>query len=74
MDDRLYNKINNIMGWGLFGFATMIFMMTLEPTVSFWDCGERISVSYKLQIAHPPGAPLIPDDGTHILFAGVRRM
>lgn len=58
MDERLYNKINNIMGWGLFGFATMIFMMTLEPTVSFWDCGERIAVSYKLQIAHPPGAPL----------------
>ncbi len=58
MDDRLYKKINNIMGWGLFGFATMIFMMTLEPTVSFWDCGERIAVSYKLQIGHPPGAPL----------------
>ena len=58
MDERLYDKINNIMGWGLFGFATMIFMMTLEPTVSFWDCGERIAVSYKLQIGHPPGAPL----------------
>jgi hypothetical protein len=43
---------------GLFGFATMIFMMTIEPTVSFWDSGERISVSYKLQIGHPPGAPL----------------
>ncbi len=58
MDDRLYKKISNIMGWGLFAFATIIFMMTLEPTVSFWDCGERISVSYKLQIGHPPGAPL----------------
>ena len=58
MEDRLYNKINMIMGWGLFAFATIIFMMTLEPTVSFWDCGERISVSYKLQIGHPPGAPL----------------
>ncbi len=46
------------MGWSLFGFATIIFMMTIEPTVSFWDCGERISVSYKLQIGHPPGAPL----------------
>jgi hypothetical protein len=58
MDDQLYKKINDYMGWGFFAFATMIFMMTLEPTVSFWDAGERLAVSYKLQIGHPPGAPL----------------
>ncbi|MFP4467949.1 MAG: protein O-mannosyl-transferase family [Bacteroidales bacterium] len=57
MDDILYRKLNNYIGWGLFAFATLMFMMTLEPTVSFWDVGERISVSYKLQIGHPPGAP-----------------
>jgi len=54
----LYRKLNNYIGWGLFAFATLMFMLTLEPTVSFWDAGERIAVSYKLQIGHPPGAPL----------------
>ncbi len=58
MDQQLYKKINNIGGWLLFGFATTIFMITLEPTVSFWDCGERIACAYKLQVPHPPGAPL----------------
>jgi len=58
MDDLYYKKLNNYMGWGLFVFATIIYMLTLEPTVSFWDAGERIAVSYKLQIGHPPGAPL----------------
>ncbi len=58
MDDFLYRKLNNYIGWGLFAFATLMFMLTLEPTVSFWDAGERIAVSYKLQIGHPPGAPL----------------
>ncbi len=58
MDDVLYRKINNYIGWGLFAFATLMYLLTLEPTVSFWDAGERIAVSYKLQIGHPPGAPL----------------
>ncbi len=58
MDERLYKKINDYAGWGLFAFATTVFLMTLEPTVSFWDAGERLAVSYKLQIGHPPGAPL----------------
>ncbi len=53
-----YKKTNNILGWLAFGFATVIFMMTIEPTVSFWDCGERISCAFKLQVPHPPGAPL----------------
>ncbi len=58
MDDILYRKINNYIGWGLFVFAALIYLITIEPTVSFWDAGERIAVSYKLQIGHPPGAPL----------------
>ncbi len=57
MEDHLYKKINNYLGWGAFAFAAIMFMMTVEPTVSFWDAGERIAVSYKLQIGHPPGAP-----------------
>jgi hypothetical protein len=58
MDQQLYKKINNILGWSAFLFATIIFMMTIEPTVSFWDSGERISCAFKLQVMHPPGAPL----------------
>lgn len=54
----MYRKINNYIGWGLFAFATLMYLLTIEPTVSFWDAGERIAVSYKLQIGHPPGAPL----------------
>ncbi len=58
MNEQLYKRINDYMGWGLFALAALVFMMTIEPTVSFWDAGERLAVSYKLQIGHPPGAPL----------------
>jgi len=58
MDEKLYKKIDNYLAWAAFAFAAVIFMMTVEPTASFWDAGERLSVSYKLQIGHPPGAPL----------------
>ncbi len=54
----MYRKLNLYIGWGLFAFATLMYLLTIEPTVSFWDAGERIAVSYKLQIGHPPGAPL----------------
>jgi hypothetical protein len=53
-----YNKINNIAGWAVFFIATTVYILTLEPTGSFWDCGEFISTSYKLMVPHPPGAPL----------------
>jgi hypothetical protein len=53
-----YNKINNLTGWSVFLFALWVFVSTMEPTASFWDCGEFISCSYKLMAPHPPGAPL----------------
>ena len=53
-----YNKLNNITGWIVFAIATLVYVLTLEPTASFWDCGEFIAASYKLQVPHPPGAPL----------------
>ena len=50
-----YNRIFGIIA-GLFSFV--IFSLTVEPTASYWDCAEYISTSAKLQIGHPPGAPL----------------
>jgi hypothetical protein len=52
-----YQKINNILGWATFIVASMIYILTCEPTASFWDCGEYISTAYKFQVGHPPGAP-----------------
>jgi len=52
-----YKKLNNLLGWAVFAIATTVYVLTLEPTVSFWDCGEYIATSVKLQVGHPPGAP-----------------
>lgn len=53
-----FQKINNISGWIIFAIATLVYWITVEQTASFWDCGEFIAISYKLQVPHPPGAPL----------------
>ena len=52
-----FKKLNNIVGWGVFAIATIVYFLTMEPTVSWWDCGEYISTANKLQVGHPPGAP-----------------
>jgi len=52
-----YKVINNLIGWLMFVVALAVYYMTLEPSVSLWDCGEFISASDKLQVVHPPGAP-----------------
>ncbi len=55
---KKYRLLNNIMGWITFAIAAFTFLNTVEPTVSWWDCGEFIATSYKLEVGHPPGAPL----------------
>ncbi len=53
-----YNFINKINGWAIFAIATIVYMLTIEDTASLWDCGEYITAAYKLEVGHPPGAPL----------------
>jgi hypothetical protein len=53
-----FRRWNNITGWIIFIISTAVYLLTLEPTVSFWDCGEFILSAFKLQVGHPPGAPL----------------
>jgi hypothetical protein len=53
-----FQKLNNWTGWGVFFIALLTYTLTVEPTASFWDCGEFIACAYKLQVPHPPGAPL----------------
>jgi len=56
-DQLRFKKINNITGWFVFLVSLIVYTLTLEPTVSFWDCGEFILSAWKLQVGHPPGAP-----------------
>jgi len=53
-----FRLANNILGWIMFLISAGVYLLTLEPTVSLWDCGEFISSAFKLQVGHPPGAPL----------------
>lgn len=53
-----FNKWNTILGWVSFFIALIVYTLTVEPTMSFWDCGEYIATSAKLEVGHPPGAPL----------------
>ena len=57
MSEAKFRKINNIVGWLLFSVAMITYGLTVEPTASYWDAGEYISTSAKLQVGHPPGAP-----------------
>jgi hypothetical protein len=52
-----FKKINTLCGWLVFLTASVVYLKTLEPSVSFWDCGEFISCAYHLEIGHQPGAP-----------------
>ncbi|OIQ21748.1 MAG: hypothetical protein BM557_02835 [Flavobacterium sp. MedPE-SWcel] len=58
MQSFSFKKWNLIIGWAIFCVAFIVYTLTVEPSVSFWDSGEYIATSAKLQVGHPPGAPL----------------
>ena len=55
MDFKRWDKI---VGWAVFAIAAATYLLTMEPSSSLWDCAEFIATSYKLEVGHPPGAPL----------------
>lgn len=55
---EFYKKLNLYTGWIIFVIASTVYILTTEPTTSFWDCGEYIATACKLEVGHPPGAPL----------------
>lgn len=55
---KSFKQLNNIVGWIVFAIAATVYALTAEPTGSLWDCGEFIAGAHKLQVVHPPGAPL----------------
>ena len=55
---KRYNLINNCLGWFCFVVAAVSYLLTLEPTASFWDCPEFILQAFKLEVGHPPGNPI----------------
>jgi len=57
ISDYNFKLINRITGWLVFLIAAITYLITIEPTTSFWDCGEFITSSFKLEVGHPPGAP-----------------
>ena len=52
-----FKRVNTITGWIIFLIAATVYLIGIEPTVSFWDCGEYIASAFKLEVGHPPGAP-----------------
>ena len=68
-----FKRVNNLTGWIVCAIACTVYIMTMEATGSFWDCGEFISSTFKMQVPHPPGAPLFVMLGRMfiVLFQGL---
>ena len=78
MDNRKFNLWSRITAAAVFVISAFTYLMTIEPSASFWDCGEFIASSYKLEVGHPPGNPVfqlfarfftIFTDGAHAAIA-----
>jgi MFS family permease len=68
---KQFKLFNSIVGWTTFIIAAAVYLLTMEPTASFWDCGEFIATAFKLEVGHPPGAYLFMIMGrVFTLFAG----
>jgi hypothetical protein len=68
---KQFKRWNNITGWATFLIALIVYLLTIEPTASLWDCSEFIATAFKLEVGHPPGAPLFMIIGRIFsLFAG----
>lgn len=66
-----FKRINTYLGWFIFLIAATVYLLTMESSASFWDCSERITAAYKLEVPHPPGAPFFMLMGNFFtLFAG----
>ena len=78
MDNKTFKKWNWIVSLAVLAISCITYLSTIEPTASFWDCGEFIASSYKLEVGHPPGNPVfqlfarffsIPVDASHAAVA-----
>lgn len=58
MDNKKFNLWNRIAAAAVFVVSAFTYLSTIEPTASYWDCGEFIASSYKLEVGHPPGNPV----------------
>ena len=58
MNNRTFTLWNRLTATFVFLVSAVVYLMTIEPTASFWDCGEFIASSYKLEVGHPPGNPV----------------
>lgn len=57
METKTFKRIDLVIGWVVFAVSAAVYLASIEPTASFWDCGEFIASSYKLEVGHPPGNP-----------------
>ena len=58
MEQNIFKRWNRIVGWMVFAISATTYLLTIEQSSSLWDCGEFVATSYKLEVGHPPGAPL----------------
>lgn len=58
MDRKKFHIYNRVAALIVFAISAAVYLLTIEPTASFWDCGEFIASSYRLEVGHPPGNPV----------------
>ncbi|MDD7608431.1 MAG: DUF2723 domain-containing protein [Bacteroidales bacterium] len=74
MNNKEFSIWNKITAAVTFVIATVTYILTIEPTASFWDCGEFIASSYKLEVGHPPGNPVFQIFAKFLRYSEIRPM